>query len=51
MLVEGSLRLAVDKTYRLDDALQAFERMARNEHFGKIVRSDARGPVVTQTIA
>jgi NADPH2:quinone reductase len=40
-LAAGSLRLPIDKTYRLENATDAFERMARNEHFGKIVLTNA----------
>ena len=36
-LASGLLRLPVDRVYRFDEAAQAFERMARNDHFGKIV--------------
>jgi NADPH2:quinone reductase len=37
----GALQLPVDKVYRLQEAPEAFERMARNEHFGKIVLAHA----------
>ena len=40
-LAAGALRLPVDKVYRLEQATEAFERMARNEHFGKIVLANA----------
>jgi NADPH2:quinone reductase len=36
-LQDGRLNLPIDSTYPLADAGQAFERMKRNEHFGKIV--------------
>jgi NADPH2:quinone reductase len=36
-LAEGALRLPIDKVYPLEAAPAAFERMQRNEHFGKIV--------------
>jgi hypothetical protein len=29
----------VDKVYRFEAASEAFERMAKNQHFGKIVSS------------
>ncbi|MES2258026.1 MAG: zinc-binding dehydrogenase [Pseudomonadota bacterium] len=38
-LAEGSLRMPVDQVYRFDDAPAALERMAGNQHFGKIVLS------------
>jgi NADPH2:quinone reductase len=37
----GDLRLPIDATFRLDAATAAFDRMARNEHFGKIVLTNA----------
>lgn len=37
----GLLRLPVDKVCALEDASEAFERMARNQHFGKIVLANA----------
>jgi NADPH:quinone reductase-like Zn-dependent oxidoreductase len=40
-LSAGLLRLPVDKICRLEDASEAFERMARNQHFGKIVLANA----------
>jgi len=36
-LAKGLLRLPVDKVYPLEQANDAFERMKRNAHFGKIV--------------
>jgi NADPH:quinone reductase-like Zn-dependent oxidoreductase len=33
----GALRLPIDKIYRIEEAAEAFERMERNRHFGKIV--------------
>jgi NADPH2:quinone reductase len=36
-LQEGRLRLPIDSTFPLDAAPAALKRMARNEHFGKIV--------------
>jgi NADPH2:quinone reductase len=36
-LAQGALRLPIDKVLPLEDASAAFERMARNQHFGKIV--------------
>ena len=38
-LEEGVLNLPIDKIYPLDDAAEAFEHMAQNKHFGKIVLS------------
>ncbi len=38
-LAEGRLLLPIDRVYPLDQAPEAFVRMARNEHFGKIVLS------------
>lgn len=40
-LASGALRLPVDKVYPLEQAAEAFGRMARNEHFGKIVLATA----------
>jgi NADPH2:quinone reductase len=40
-LSAGLLRLPVDKVCALEDASEAFERMARNQHFGKIVLANA----------
>ena len=40
-LASGALRLPIDKVFRLEDAAQAFERMATNQHFGKIVLASA----------
>lgn len=40
-LADGSLRLPVDHVYGFEDFGAAFDRMARNEHFGKIVLSRA----------
>ena len=40
-LVDGRLRLPIDKVFPLEDAAAAFERMTRNEHFGKIVLAGA----------
>lgn len=36
-LNEGALRMPIDKVYQFEAAPEAFERMAQNEHFGKIV--------------
>lgn len=36
-LSEGALRMPIDKIYPFEQASEAFERMARNENFGKIV--------------
>ena len=36
-LADGKLRLPIDNVYPLEDFAQAFARMKRNEHFGKIV--------------
>jgi len=36
-LSDGALRMPIDKTYRFEEASEAFERMARNQHFGKII--------------
>lgn len=38
-LIDGTLKMPVDKVYRFDDFASAFERMSKNEHFGKIVLS------------
>lgn len=38
-LADGKLHMPVDSIYPLEDFASAFERMARNEHFGKIVLS------------
>lgn len=38
-LEEGVLNLPIDKIYPLADAAEAFEHMAQNKHFGKIVLS------------
>jgi NADPH2:quinone reductase len=40
-LAEGALRLPIDKVYRFEQAAEAFERMARNKHFGKIILANA----------
>ena len=40
-LTEGALRLPIDKTYRFEEASEAFQRMARNQHFGKIILANA----------
>jgi NADPH:quinone reductase-like Zn-dependent oxidoreductase len=40
-LTEGALRLPIDKVYRFEDASEAVERMARNQHFGKIILANA----------
>jgi len=40
-LTEGALRLPIDKIYRFEEASEAFERMARNQHFGKIILANA----------
>ena len=40
-LTEGALRMPIDKTYRFEEASEAFERMARNQHFGKIILANA----------
>jgi NADPH2:quinone reductase len=40
-LAEGALRLPIDKVYRFEQAAEAFERMARNQHFGKIILANA----------
>jgi NADPH2:quinone reductase len=40
-LTQGALRLPIDKTYHFEEASQAFERMARNQHFGKIILVNA----------
>ena len=36
-LAEGRLRMPVDRVYRFDQVTEAFERLAANQHFGKIV--------------
>lgn len=36
-LAEGRLKMPIDKVYPLTEFAAAFERMARNEHFGKLV--------------
>ncbi|MBC9249597.1 quinone oxidoreductase [Pseudomonas alcaligenes] len=36
-VADGVLKLPIDKLYQLDEAAEALARMARNEHFGKIV--------------
>ena len=36
-LAKGAVRLPIDKVYRFEEVAEAFERMARNQHFGKIV--------------
>lgn len=38
-LRDGTLRIPVDQVYRFDQVHEAFERMSRNEHFGKLVLS------------
>ena len=38
-LEEGALSLPIDRIYPLADAAEAFEHMAQNRHFGKIVLS------------
>ncbi len=38
-LAEGALQMPIDGVYRLEDVSEAFERMERNEHFGKIILS------------
>ena len=40
-LAERSLRMPIDKVYRFEQAAEAFERMAQNKHFGKIVLASA----------
>jgi NADPH2:quinone reductase len=40
-LTEGALRLPIDKIDRFEEASEAFERMAQNKHFGKIVLANA----------
>ena len=40
-LSAGALRLPIDRVYRPDQFAEAFERMKRNEHFGKIVLAEA----------
>ena len=40
-LAEGRLSLPIDRIYPLASAPEAFERMKRNDHFGKIVLADA----------
>ncbi len=40
-LAKGAFRMPIDRVYRFEEASEAFERMARNEHFGKIVLSIA----------
>ncbi|MCP3476760.1 zinc-binding dehydrogenase [Bradyrhizobium sp. CCGUVB1N3] len=40
-LTSGALQLPIDQVFRLEEASHAFERMARNEHFGKIVLTNA----------
>jgi NADPH2:quinone reductase len=36
-LVAGHLRLPIDKVFPFDAAREALDRMAANQHFGKIV--------------
>jgi NADPH2:quinone reductase len=36
----GTLRMPIDEVFRFGDAAEAFERMGRNQHFGKIVLVD-----------
>jgi NADPH2:quinone reductase len=36
-LSQGALRLPIDRVLPLEEASEAFEHMARNTHFGKIV--------------
>jgi len=40
-LTAGALRMPIDKVYRFEQAAEALERMARNQHFGKIVLTNA----------
>ena len=40
-LAQGALRLPIDKVLPLEEASEAFEHMARNQHFGKIVLANA----------
>jgi len=40
-LSQGALRLPIDKVCPLEQAPEAFEHMARNQHFGKIVLANA----------
>ena len=40
-LSQGALRLPIDKVCPLEDAGEAFDHMARNRHFGKIVLANA----------
>jgi NADPH2:quinone reductase len=36
-LAQGALRLPIDRVLPLEQASEAFEHMAHNRHFGKIV--------------
>jgi NADPH2:quinone reductase len=40
-LAQGALRLPIDRVLPLEEASEAFEHMARNQHFGKIVLANA----------
>ena len=40
-LSNGDLRMPIDSVYRFEEASEAFERMAQNKHFGKIVLSNS----------
>ena len=40
-LEQRALRMPIDKVYRLEEIVAAFEHMARNKHFGKIVLTHA----------
>ena len=40
-LTKGALKMPIDKVYRFEQVAEAFERMARNQHFGKIILTNA----------
>lgn len=40
-LRDGTLKIPVDKVYPFEQVNEAFARMARNEHFGKLVLNNA----------
>ncbi|MGI9378792.1 MAG: zinc-binding dehydrogenase [Methyloligellaceae bacterium] len=37
LVVQGKIKPPIDKTFALDDAAEALDRMNKNKHFGKIV--------------
>ncbi len=38
-LCEGRLKMPIDQVFRFEQYADAFERMAKNQHFGKIILS------------